>query len=327
MANTFIAPPYSFLQLADQTPSGCVLAVSGCLPLIDFNGLKCQLFSNDYVPSDCGGGSGTVTWVYLLPTKTPIPLGDMFPTYGSIPLPRAINNNTTVDNGIAYTSEFSLDTVDPAYDTFDEFNIIFNEDPILPGDCFQFNIVVEGVVDETTTICSRFCVGHTNCFYRAVDACFLSVVKYGNRSNAYGFEYFASDGTTNHFPFNTVTLPIYLRKPQNPTSEASYKLSNGDFLKTYSITDQEWQVDTANIGADWHQKISVMLGHDNIKILSEYANAIIPNLNNDSGFMPVVISEKYEIEWHDYMPSVALCKGKAKVKNAVPIDMINNNCK
>jgi len=324
MANTPIVPPYSFLQLADQANSACVVAVSGCLPLTDFNGLKFELFFDDYLASDCGGGDGTSTIIYALPTKTPIPLGDMFPDFGSLPLPRVINNGGQVNNGIAYTTQVAMAIV--GLNTFAELNAILNEHPILDGDCFTWNIIIEGFDSETDIICSRECIGHSNCFYREDNACYLGVVNYTNRANAFGFEYFDNVGTTNGVT-NTITLPLYLRRPQNPTSQSNYKLSNGEILKTYSIVDQEWQLETANIGADWHQKIAVMLEHDTVKIKSEYANAIVPNLNNLSGFIPIVISDKYEADWGDLMPLVALCKGKAKVKNAVPIDMINNNCK
>lgn len=324
MANTPITPPYSFLQLADQADSACVLAVSGCLPLLDFNGLKFELFFDDYVASDCAGGDGTTTIIYALPTKIPIPLGDMIPAFGSIPLPRVINNGGQVNTGIAYTTQVAMATV--GLTTFDALNAILNTHPILVGDCFSWNIIIEGFDTETDIICSRVCLSHTNCFYRAQDGCYLSVVNYTNRSNAFGFEYFDESGTANGVT-NTVTLPMYLRRPQNPTREDSYELSNGYFIQTYAIVNQEWTVETDNIGADWHQKIAIALRHNNIKIKSEYANAIVPNLNNDSGFIPVVISDKYEADWGDLMPLVALCKGKAKVKNAVPIDMINNNCK
>lgn len=307
MSFGIVAPHYSFVQLGDQESSECVVNVGDCLPINDIQRLAFQLFVND--PPTPSEGCSIEYLIYPFPSSQQCDnLSAGHPQWPAIFYPKASKYTNTVGNDL--TIYFDL----TGYSWND-----FKDSGIDEGDCFRFVLFYADKCGDTyTNFVPIYC---TNCFVRR-QSCYDSIVSYVNNTDAFGFQ---ARGGASQLP-NIIQLPLFLNKPQNPTDETSYLKSDNTRILVSSRVDQEWGLETDSMGADFHQKLNMALRVSNVAIISEYANALLPNLQQQLGFIKVVVSEKYEIEWTDSPSFYALAKGKAKVKNAFPVSMINNNC-
>lgn len=86
----------------------------------------------------------------------------------------------------------------------------------------------------------------------------LTDVQYRCYEDSFSFPY---DGNTKT---NRLKLPILANKPQYPQDDKIYVDGNGVRNLLYSKISKENEFETEYLPTEWHEKIVVMLGHDNV---------------------------------------------------------------
>lgn len=185
------------------------------------------------------------------------------------------------------------------------------------GDCFQLAFIRAGEFSaefsdefsdefdiDGTTIAYDF-IAISNCFKRACEDCFTSVLEYYNDDDYAEFRYC---NVVNGL--NRVRLPFYLLQPKMTEDKAVYRKSNGVVKQTKSLLTKEYQVLTEFFPEWLHDKFTVALAHDNIYVVSgPYQGGI-----SKSG--------EYVPDWSDND-----CNAPASFKVlATPYAIRNNNC-
>lgn len=314
---TLFAPQWSFVQLGDYNPpADCIQSPGLCLPTAFPSNTTFQMFATGVIDiRDCPTipAANAVRF-----NAIPVPydyncLGSITDITGDFQIP--IWNQAMLHSGTAYSGfDYILNFDDFWFSNFDDWNAISNF-PIEVGDCFKYLIVQNWVAADSTVMCAVV-VGCTNCFIRiaATDQCFHSVLRYKNEENAYYFDY-----ETKSFR-NVVMLPFYLKNPQLPIDEKSYRKSDGSYIKLFSRMDEEFELETDYMPYDWHRKLQIALQHDDV---------IIQNNNKDqlAADMPAqfVCTEEYDIEWNA-VPYHTVAKANTKVIRASAVNLFNRNC-
>lgn len=153
--------------------------------------------------------------------------------------------------------------------------------------------------------CFRYALIHSsgnnysNLFKRVPSTSYLTKVIYSGNEDQYGF-YYPGDTV-----FNQVLLPLYLRFPKFPENRKVYKKSSGQFKVLSASIEKEWEMITENMPASFHERIAVLLAHDNI------------SFNGTS----VTKKDDYNIDWQELV-EVA----QAKCKMLTAFEGRNSNC-
>lgn len=128
--------------------------------------------------------------------------------------------------------------------------------------CFRYCILDES--DETLA-CS-------NLFYNEPDDCYLSQVTYYNEENSYGFKYSAYElGGSTYFTENQIWLPVYLRRPTNPTTENIFRRSDGVKQRLSTIIEKEWEGKVGYLSNEQRDRLTAALKSDVLIINNRYS--------------------------------------------------------
>lgn len=294
MAYTLINPPYSFVQLGYAQFTGqknCYEHdIKNCLPVIENTDLAFQLIlkaGNEAEADAICNAPNNIIQLLLLEGIITQPAD----------FEAAILKNFTIDDGLLFQRYRLNDT-----------EILFYWPHGLPGfkdevdcnSCFQMGVKI---VSEDPVINIS---APTNCFYRACDDCWTSLLEYSCDENSYGFDYCQADTP------NKVRLPINISRPQIKTEKIVYTKSNGGIITTKAIKKKEYEGETENLTEDIHEKIDIALDHDNVHITNKHYTGGISK------------SGDYDVEWIKFLDlPVAPAKFKAF---ATPYSAKNDNC-
>ncbi|MDB5200587.1 MAG: hypothetical protein JWO92_2550 [Chitinophagaceae bacterium] len=165
-------------------------------------------------------------------------------------------------------------------------------------ECFQ--LAIKATIGDADPL-----VSISNCLIRKCDECFTSVLEYYNDEDYAEFMYCNVENA-----INRVRLPLFLRQPQFPEERSVYIKSRGAIKLLKSRLSKEYEVETEHFPEHIHEKIMVLLAHDNVQVASgAYTGGI-----SKSG--------EYKPEWTDN-----LCKAPVSFKaTATPYAIRNNNC-
>lgn len=112
---------------------------------------------------------------------------------------------------------------------------------------------------------------------------------------------------------NRVRLPVRVIKPQFPDTRTTFTNAVGDDITLASSVSKTYEFNTDYIPEEWHEKIAILLNHDNVTFEGEkYLGGISKNA-------------PYEIAWLEGQPNYPLATGKTTIK-VTPFDATNSNC-
>lgn len=94
--------------------------------------------------------------------------------------------------------------------------------------------------------------------FRFVPTKETTLVKYLCYEAQFGFDYTIADS------FNQVRLPILIKEPQFPQEEKIYVDGNGVRKLLFAKIDKEYELETEYMPIDWHEKMVVILAHDEV---------------------------------------------------------------
>lgn len=163
--------------------------------------------------------------------------------------------------------------------------------------------------------CFRYCVYYTpaeqigcsNLFYRDDQDCYRTTIKYYSNDDSFGFNY--PEGI-----YNMARFPMYLRKPDFPTEERIYRLSNGNYRRQFAIVEKEWDVFTDYLPEWLHERLVIALKHDTVLITSPDAGLTTTQLTQLGGY-DILWQEKEDV----YAP--------AAYKLRQPVAGMNRSCR
>lgn len=266
-----VFPKYSFIKFGFSSPD-----FGYCLPIIEDSDFTFQVLSKSTTAAEADT-------VWALPVD-------------SWKLILVDNNgaelrNWTVTDGYVFSRYRVSDTNIIFY-----WSLPFNEfDSLVDcGECFNLKLVTP---DETY---------FSNCFKRICEDGYLTILEYWNDEDYAEFNYCNIPDIRNR-----ARLPFYLQQPQLVEDKAVYRRSDGVIKQTRSSITKEYSVVTDHLPEDFHDKMTVALGHDNVNVL---------------GAMPyqggISKSDEYKVEWTD---NLLYAPATFKVL-ATPFMISNDNC-
>lgn len=138
------------------------------------------------------------------------------------------------------------------------------------GTCFR--IAIENVTKAE--------IHYSNVLFRESKDTYLTTVEYSSNEDTYGFSYPAGVS-------NMVTLPMYALNPKYTEDRKVYIKSNKQYKVLHASIEKEWTVQTAPLADELHERINVLLAHDNITFSNRKINGT------------VVKNDEYKINWDD----------------------------
>lgn len=173
---------------------------------------------------------------------------------------------------------------------------VFNTNPIVDiGECFRYYIK-----DGDTIIAT------SNLFQRAITNDQYTWITYSGDEDQYAFYY---SSTAN---INQLWLPMYVRKPQYPKTRKVYLKSNKSYKVLSALTEKTREVAVDYIPELLHDRIAVMLDHDNIHLKSPLIDA------------DVFLKDNYDVDDIDVIKGTIL--GSAKFTVTEKFEGRNSNC-
>lgn len=196
------------------------------------------------------------------------------------------------------------------------FNIhMLNSIGLAEGQCFRmcvWDIQYDLDVASPPDFISGDCLGTTNCFSVVSDICYTTKLVYGCDENAFGFY---TDGTN---PFvMSIRLPMWLFHPRYPSEEKGYQLSSGQFVKLAERIDKTWELETDYMPEQYHERLRIALGCDNIEVSNE--NAQLTDV-------AIYRKDEYSIEWSDEVKNFPFAKATTTVFKQLLTRSTNSNC-
>jgi hypothetical protein len=176
----------------------------------------------------------------------------------------------------------------------DDNNSNFDNIGIQPEQCFRYALIRTG---ETV---------FSNVFKRVTDNRHITLVTYSNNEDAYGFYY--PDATVQ----NKIWLSLLTLRPKYPEKRSVYIKSNKNYKVLNATIEKEWECKTEHYKENVHEKIGVLLSHDNIHFKNTRLDA------------DVYKKDDYEIAWPDDEVSEEI--GPASFKINVAFEGRNSNC-
>lgn len=166
--------------------------------------------------------------------------------------------------------------------------------------------------------CFRYCIYnqtqnvrvYSNLFVRKPDARHLMVVEYSSNEDSYDF----------HYPVgvqNVVYLPMKVRNPQYPEKRKVYKKSNQHYKVLSASIEKEYELITDYLPDIIHDRITVMLAHDNLFFTADNINNTVSKREGDD----YSIDWPSDVIWHNEEPV-----GQGKGKISTPFEGRNSNC-
>jgi len=160
--------------------------------------------------------------------------------------------------------------------------------------------------------CYRYCITDadnnviacSNLFKRAAEDCFLSVIRFNNNEDAFGFQYVQGI-------YQVITLPFFVSKPQYPTTKKVYKRSNRYIQTLAASVEKEWPFKTDWMPDYLHQSFVMAMNHDTFQIFFK---------NEWAGF---AADPDYKIEWVER--PVDAGQGTGKFKQQL-YNYVNDSC-
>lgn len=180
------------------------------------------------------------------------------------------------------------------------------------GECFVLCLYVKGKVGQLTEYEKLGC---SDCFIRVTETCDTSVIKYRQNETSMGFY---NNGLSFYDTyFNSIRLPIKLARPQIKSKKNVYRLSNGNYIKNSATLAKEWDCETDMINRQWHEKLSIALEHDQVKLTNE-------NAGITDAFVQSEAEDNYKVNWDDFL-DYPNAKAEFKLLE-MPFNEFNNNC-
>ena len=145
----------------------------------------------------------------------------------------------------------------------------------------------------------------SNLFRYVSDITETALVKYLCYEAQFGFDYTITNS------YNQVRLPILAKNPNYPQEDKVYVDANGSRRLLFSKVDKEYDLETEYITEDWHEKLVIAIGHDEV-----YFDGV-----------RLQKSAPYEINYDEFdeLPcGTRLYKASAKLSKNVT--QRNNNC-
>lgn len=133
---------------------------------------------------------------------------------------------------------------------------------VAPEQCFRYCIL-----DDSDEV-----LGCSNLFYNETDSCYLSQITYYNEENSYGFKYSAyevEDDT--FFTENQVWLPVYLRRPTNPTTENIFRRSDGVKQRLSTTIEKEWEGKAGYLSNEQRDRLTAAFKSDVLIVNNAYS--------------------------------------------------------
>lgn len=168
-------------------------------------------------------------------------------------------------------------------------------------DCFSLKVDISFYVNKKVSDLAT-----SNCFKRIFDTCFTTLFEYNNETDYAEMYYCNTNGFTNR-----VRLFVDIGKPKLIEDKTVYRKSNGAIRQTRSLITKELSAITERFSEFMHDRVSVMLAHDNV----------LATINNNSK-IGVSKNGEYQIDWED---NFCLALGSFKLLQT-PFAIKNNNC-
>lgn len=329
--------PPSFLGVPIITPE-CITDIASCLPMANFDDASFQVYVNTFGDPIAFINDNRYALYPVKGTACERPDG-YFNVLGTTPLPvtygKIYSNSPLTDFNDTVIGDIPSPYVGVI--NFDDFRIgdidawnasVADEWKINVGDCFHLQIYQVGCVAGNVAINVAEPIVCSPCFIRT-EECYTSIIYYGCNENVYDFFFHSSDEDYQSFS-NKIRLPFYLKNPQLPSEESSYRKSDGTYIKLSERIEEEYSLETDWMPHDWHRKLKVALGCDYVTIQNpniQQQAYLIPNLIAGVTIQ-VICKEPYEIEWQEDVPQGAYihAKAKTKVKMSEAVSYINSNC-
>ncbi len=287
MGITISSPRHSFVQF-NQTVDETCDKVSYSLPVIGENDWRFQVFAT------MGSTLEADAFMGLLDTDIQLLLVN-----GTENTSATVAANTLVNFTSAHARKFGkyrTSSTEVVLTWTQEMTNLLEETRC--DQCFQLAIKIpdgEG----------GFYYHFSNVFIRKCDPCWTSIINYSCEENAMSFKYCDVGGFVNR-----ARLHMYVTRPVFPTTKSVYPKSNGVHKILKAVIRKEYEGQTEHYPEQMHEKINIMLHHDQVEMVSDrYTGGLR-------------ISNEYEPEWDDEHP---YAPGKFKA-NATPYDVRNDNC-
>lgn len=203
----------------------------------------------------------------------------------------------------------SMDYYVLSVDTITNANLI---DRFADGECFVLCLYTKG---QTGQVVEYLKLGCSDCFIRVTDSCDTTVIKYRQNETSMGFYNNGNPFYDDYF--NSIRLPFKLSQPQVKSKKNVYRLSNGNYIKNSATLAKEWQCETDMINRQWHEKLSIAIEHDQVKVTNE-------NAGLTSIFVQSEAEDNYKVEWDDFL-DYPNAKAQFKLLQ-MPFSEFNNNC-
>jgi hypothetical protein len=155
---------------------------------------------------------------------------------------------------------------------------------VAAGECYRYSITKS---DHTI-------LAQSQSFIRMSTSKYISLFRYWNDEDAMGFIYSAGPQI-----INRISLPIYVAKPQYPSSKKVYKKSNSTIKTLYASIEKEWPLETDHFPNWMHECLVAALHHDYFDMV---INDKWVGLSNDG--------QDYKIDWVEEQVD----KGKGAIK-------------
>lgn len=344
---TFTHPKFSFLNNTLPSFNGntieapeCITPINLCYPMSRFFNVAFQVYVNTFGDPIPFINHNRFVVYPVKGTDCERP-DNYFNAPGTTPPPIIMGNTYTNALVTDYDVEVIGDVPSPyagvinfmelLYEDFDEWNALAPEEwRIELGDCFHLQVYQVGWNKEdgevtlnpgNPLICSP-------CFIRT-EECYNTVIAYNNNENNYGFFFMSSDSGYDDF-IAKIELPFYLKNPQLPSEESSYRKSDGKYIKLSERIEEEYSLETDWWLHDWHRKFKVALGCDSVQMNNPNIRQQAYQIPDGTGglALDVICKEPYEIEWDEDVPGgyLLIAKAKTKVKMSEAVSYINSNC-